>query len=298
MTTQADIELMQSDLKNIKNIRVMLGTPMLDGRCHAGYKNSLIDLVNLFGKYEIQLTVYDMYGESVVSFARNKIVDGFMRCSFDRPDDRLLLIDSDISFQAEEILHMILRDKDIIAAPCTFKKINWERIRQAAILGYQANELAALAGDVITDFITDGGFIDDPIEVKTVGCGCMMIKRKVFQKMKEELPEIKYIKVPTTTPRDFSLREEAYAYFQCLIDPDPPHYNLTEDWSFCKNARSLGYKVYICPWIKTIHSGGYEYLMDMSAIAEFLQRKEDKNREIVADRIAEEKRKLKEVVHV
>lgn len=295
-TTQADIEVMQKNLEHVKDIRVMLGTPMIDGKCHAGYKNSILDLVNLLNKYGIQLTIYDMYGESVISFARNRIVDGFMNSSFNKPDDRLLFIDSDISFQAEEILHMLLRDKDIIAAPCTFKKINWERIRQASLLGYQASELPALGGDVITDFVTDGGYIDDTIEVKTVGCGCMMIKRKVFEKMKAELPEIKYTKIPTITSRyNNNLGEEAYAYFQIMIDRDHPHYPLTEDWYLCQNAQKLGFKIFICPWIKTVHTGNFEYLMDMPAIATFLQKKEDENKRVVADRITKERKEAEKI---
>lgn len=295
-TSQLDFETIRKNLDGVKEIRVMLGTPMLDSKCHAGYKNSVIDLVNLLNRWGVQLNIFDIYGQSVISHARNIIAGGFMNSSFDRPDDRLLLIDSDITFQAEDILHMIVLDKDIIAAPCTSKTINWERIRQASLLGYQANELPALGGDIITDFITDGGYVDDPVEVKTVGTGVMMIKRSVLQRMKEALPEIKYTKIPPVTMRGGnSPGEDAYAYFQAIIDPNPPYYNLTEDWVFCNRARKLGIKTYICLWMKTIHMGSFAYLMDIPATAEFLQKKEEFEKRIVSDRIEKEAKERKEI---
>jgi hypothetical protein len=284
MTTSVD-----PAFEKLKHVRVMIGTPMISGTCTGQYKNSLVDLLCLFSKWNIAVRLYDVYGESVISKARNKIADEFMNSSFTEEDDRLLLIDSDIAYNAADIIHMILLDKDVVAAPCSLKKINWERVRQASILGFPVWKLPALAGDVIADFITEGGPVEVPVDVGSVGTGVLMIKRKVLTKMQNELTGIKYDLLPQErrTVPDFSgargannaFSNSCYAYFQSIINPDPPHNYMTEDWYFCHNWRKLGGKVQLCLWMITRHTGNHEYVMDVPSIVQFGEQLEESKEE-------------------
>ena len=60
---------------------------------------------------------------SLVTQGRNLCVSGFLESKF----THMLFIDSDIYFQAESIIKMIERDKDIISIPYPLKTIMWDK---------------------------------------------------------------------------------------------------------------------------------------------------------------------------
>ena len=47
-------------------------------------------------------------------------------------------------------------------------------------------------------------------------------------------------------------------YFDALIDEKSKRY-LSEDYMFCQWAREIGIKTWMCPWMKLIHNGSYQF---------------------------------------
>ena len=41
----------------------------------------------------------------------------------------------------------------------------------------------------------------------------------------------------------------------------------SEDYNFCQDAKALGFKVYMAPWVRTSHMGTYKFTADMPAVA-------------------------------
>ena len=67
---------------------------------------------------------------------------------------------------------------------------------------------------------------------------------------------------------NFDGSREIMAYFDCVIDEDTKRY-LSEDYMFCQWARKAGIKVWMCPWMKTVHMGSYFFggsLIDLATI--------------------------------
>jgi hypothetical protein len=55
------------------------------------------------------------------------------------------------------------------------------------------------------------------------------------------------------------------AFFDCGIDPVSKRY-LSEDYFFCQNARKIGIKIWMCPWMDLQHVGSYIFKGSLAAI--------------------------------
>ena len=189
--------------------------------------------------------------------------------------DYLMFIDSDIHFNAQDILvlmHFAVNrdDMDVICGPYPKKAIAWEKIKQAVDKGFadrNPQQLEEFVGDYVfnpADGITQFK-IDEPVEVKEGGTGFMMIKRSVFEAWDKAYPERSY-KPDHVRTKNFDGSREIMAYFDCVIDPDSKRY-LSEDYMFCQHSRNIGLKVWMLPWIKLKHAGTYIFGGSLAALA-------------------------------
>ncbi|NDB85984.1 MAG: hypothetical protein EB127_25280, partial [Alphaproteobacteria bacterium] len=161
---------------------------------------------------------------------------------------------------------------DVIGAPYPKKCISWEKVKQAVDKGIadeDPNLLEKYVGDYV--FNPKGNQkeipIGQPVEVREIGTGFMMIRRKTFEKYTEAFPTLSY-KPDHIRTAAFDGSREIMAYFDCIIDPESKRY-LSEDYMFCYNVQKAGMKVWFCPWMQTQHVGMYVFggsLADLAAI--------------------------------
>lgn len=231
------------------------------------------DLAEMFGKYGITIRFYYLFNESLVQRARNYIVDEFIRSDY----THFLFIDADIGFNAKDVLTLFYLsitnpDKyDILTAPYTKKTILWDRVKEAVTSEIElksTSDLSYFAGDFAINFKngTSEFRLDEPAEVEESGTGFMLIPREIFQKYKEAYPEKQY-KPDHIRSKNFNGDTEIMAYFDCVIDPETKRY-LSEDYYFCKNAKKIGIKLHMCPWIHLNHIGTYIYKGSLAALAQ------------------------------
>ena len=83
----------------------------------------------------------------------------------------------------------------------------------------------------------------------------MVIKREVFDKLKDKCP--KYIHNMVDTNDNSNFGDEITEYFATSIDESKKL--LSEDYHFCKLARDNGIKVWGAAWAQLSHTGTYEY---------------------------------------
>jgi len=187
----------------------------------------------------------------------------------------MLFIDSDIHFEAQDILvmshYMINNDEmDILCGPYPKKSISWEKIKLAVDKGYADKDptmLEEFVGDYVfnpADGITSFK-VDEPVEVKEGGTGFMMIRRRAFENFDKAYPFKKYRPDHQRTIH-FDGSREITAYFDCVIDEDSRRY-LSEDYMFCQWSRKAGSKVWMLPWIKLKHAGHYIFGGSLAALA-------------------------------
>ena len=262
---------LEMNLEQLRGKKIFLATPMYGGVCHGAYTKALADLMILATKHAIDVKLYFMFNESLITRARNYLADEFLRSGY----DYLLFIDSDIHFEAQDVLvlsHFAINNEnmDIICGPYPKKAISWEKIKQAVDRGF-ADKNPLLLEEFVGDYVFNPAEnvtqfkIDEPVEVKEGGTGFMMIKRKVFEEWDKAYPERSY-KPDHVRTKNFDGSREIMAYFDCVIDPDSKRY-LSEDYMFCQHSRAIGLKVWMLPWIKLKHAGTYIFGGSLAALA-------------------------------
>ena len=260
----------QVKIDELKKNKLFVATPMYGGQCHGLYTKSSLDLQNMLNQYGVATKFSFLFNESLITRARNYLVDEFLRsdCS------HLLFIDSDIHFNPQDVVALLALDKDVIGAPYPKKSINWANIAHAARTHPQleARELENLVGEYVFNVVhgTQQFQVSEPLEVMEIGTGFMMIKREVFTKFKDAYPELQY-KPDHVGQAHFDGSRYIHAYFDTVIDPVSHRY-LSEDYMFCQWWRKIGGQIYLCPWMRTQHIGSYAFTGNMPKVAELTGR--------------------------
>jgi hypothetical protein len=232
------------NIDEIKKNKLFVATPMYGGMCHGLYMKSCLDLQNTMLAYGITTKFSFLFNESLITRARNYLVDEFLRSDC----THLLFLDSDINFDPKDVIAMIALDKDIIGGPYPKKVINWANIK----LAIQKNpdipikDLESLVGDYVFNPVagTKQFQVTEPLEVLEIGTGFMLIKRVVFDKMKDAYPQIHY-KPDHVGQANFDGSRYIHAYFDTVIDSTDSITEggsdryLSEDYMFCLDRGSL-----------------------------------------------------------
>lgn len=260
--------------------KIFIATPMFGGSANYMYMISLINLLTALGQKGIHSMFEIAANESLITKARNILVEGFLKSDA----THMLFLDADLGFDPQDVIKMIEADKDLIGGQYAKKKINWDVVKRVvqgvpdipphAINAVIAESTFRPIGDQISFRL------DQPVEVESIATGMMLIRREVFTKMAAELPEIEIISGgsetmdPKTMTRVTDPHRKAHAYFDVSIDPVTKAYT-SEDFTFCKRWRKIGGQVFLAPWTRTVHVGTYEYVCDLASIATYTQQMAD-----------------------
>ncbi len=275
------------DINELRKHKLFIATPMYGGHCHGMYMKSCLDLQGVCQQYGIESRFSFIFNESLITRARNYLVDEFLRSGY----THLLFIDADIHYSPQDVLAMLSLDKDVIGAPYPKKSIKWS----AAIEAIQKKpdikpeEVEKVVGDYVFNAVAGTGQfnVSEPLRVMEIGTGYMMIKRHVFEKWAESYPEFRY-KPDHVGQANFDGSRYIHAYFDTVIDYKKKFKTknvngeeveletggsdryLSEDYMFCQWWRNIGGEIYLCPWVKTHHIGTYPFAGDMAAVAAYV----------------------------
>ena len=207
--------------------------------CHDSVKiNTMLSIIKLIqqvsfpsGRKGIPIGINTMKS-SMVHQARNYLVSEFMATEY----THLLFVDSDVEFEPDAVLRMLLSNKDIICTPYRLKDPDLSR----------ATYNVALKKDAVRE--------GDNIEIIAGPTGLMLIKRGVFTKIIELHPELKITNPAIKNP---GKSHDFYYNFYNFGFEDG--YLIGEDVSFCKLAIKSGFKLYANVASVTQHHGSYAW---------------------------------------
>ena len=167
----------------MQHAKIFIGTPCYGGMITADYFKSCMQLVALASIKKIELQFGTIGNESLITRARNTLVQLFM----DGDYTHLMFIDADIAFDPNTIFRMLDFDKDVVCGVYPRKTIDWikvkKRIRDKPEIS--ENELAAASLQYNLNVKNPNRIEvkDGFIEVLDGATGFMMIKRNVFERM-------------------------------------------------------------------------------------------------------------------
>lgn len=264
-------------IDELKKNKLFIATPMYGGMSHGMYVKSCLDLQNMLIQYGVEVKFSFLFNESLITRARNYLVDEFLRSD----STHLLFIDSDIHYNPQDVVALLALDKDVIGGPYPKKSINWSNIAHAARTNpdLPANELESLVGDYVFNVVkgTKQFSVTEPLEVLEIGTGFMLIKRHVFEQMEQAYPQLRY-RPDHLGQANFDGSRYIHAYFDTIIDTKDSATGggsdryLSEDYMFCQLWRKIGGEIYLCPWMKTQHIGTYPFNGNLPRIAELTGR--------------------------
>ena len=245
-------------------IKIFIGTPCYGGMITADYFKSCMQLVALAASKKIELQFGTIGNESLITRARNTLVQLFM----DGDYTHLLFIDSDIGFNPETVIRMLEYDKDVVTGIYPRKTIDWIKVKKRLKENPDMAEDELLAASLQYNLnvknpdkiLLQNGFI----EVMDGPTGFMLIKREVFARMANVYPELKFVPdqhINQSHDNEFDYHKTSdwnYTFFDTMIEPKTRRY-LSEDYAFCRLWQNMGGKIYADILSGMTHYGNYAF---------------------------------------
>lgn len=211
--------------------KLMIAIPAYDGKLNIQAAFELPQLALRAQRHGFQIQLVHMSGCSIITRARNSLVNQFMES--DCTD--FLFIDADIRFKADDVIRLLALSsgKDVVAGPYPRRAKD-----QMFFCDIAYNEHGGVE-------LTEEGLM----RVDRIGTGFMLVRRHVFETLKEQHPEWKYwVDVENT---------HHYAFFDFAVTPEG---YIGEDYLFCDRARAAGFGIYIDTNINLGHYGSTEFV--------------------------------------
>jgi len=242
--------------ENTKKPKIFIATPMYGGMCAGFYTQSIIQLLTTCQANGVDAEFSFMFNESLITRARNSLTNTFLKtdCS------HLMFIDSDIKFRAEDVIHMIRANKDVLCGIYPKKEINWYSVKAAMDRGVPFDQLKSHTGSFVVNLVNYVGEvtvpIGEPVEIFNGGTGFMLINREVFEKLGEVVPS--YSNDVVDLGGKMAQSEPIKEFFTTSIEPGTNRL-LSEDYHFCRIWRESGGQVFAAPWCQLAHIGTYTF---------------------------------------
>jgi hypothetical protein len=275
---------------------LLVASPAYGGHVMTGYFQSMLHLFCKLTHLKIPATLQMTTSESLITRGRNYLVADFLQ----RPDfTHFIFIDTDITFNAEDIIHMLNHCGPVGALDCypivtgiyPKKRFDLGRLRKIFSLpeaqGIPDIILATKALDYVVNVKLPKNM---PIDEKTgkpaltgqvqvdkagmvpideSGTGMMLIHRSVFERfiiesdkpMAERHPEFRRIESYMNDTNSLHVAK-CYTWFDTFVDPEASEGKgryLSEDWAFCRLAKALDIPVVAYAAMNLTHTGTIDY---------------------------------------
>jgi hypothetical protein len=234
--------------------KLFIATPMYGGMCTGYYAQSLINTANLMRDRGTQVAFSFLFNESLITRARNSLVHAFLKTD----STHLMFIDADIRFDANDIPMMLDMNLDVLCGVYPKKEINWNAVRNGMDMGVPMDALKYHTGSFVVNLAGYKNTVtvraDQPVEIWNGGTGFMLIKRSVFEKLKNKVPT--YNNDVLDLAGNLAYAEKIHEFFTTSIEPGTNRL-LSEDYHFCNLWRKHKGKIYAAPWVKLAHIGTY-----------------------------------------
>lgn len=222
---------------NGKHLHIMI--PCYAGMLYEITMRSLLDFLTVATQCNLTVSLDTMGNESLITRGRNNMMARGLHNW--KTTTHFMFIDSDIRFNAIDMINMITTDKDVIGGLYPKK---------------------GLPIDFNFNIKKDNPrFVDNYlVEVETIATGFLMFKKEVYEKLIEAYPETKYID-------DINLGKQyepyMYAIFDTVIDEQGRY--LSEDWTFCRRWQEIKGDCWADLRVLLGHYGTYQFQVNSQA---------------------------------
>ena len=193
---------------------------------------SVVKLIQQLGKSGIETGIHTMKSP-LIHQARNYLTSVFLTTQY----QYMLFIDSDVEFEPEVVLRMMVVKKPIVCTPYRVKSPEIDKQIYTVEFKDPKNILVLAEGLV---------------EIEAGPTGLMLIDRKVFERIIKNHPELKIRN--KATPKAEKSHEFYYNFFDFGFNDG---YAMGEDVSFCRLARDNDFRIFANIESSTVHHGSF-----------------------------------------
>ncbi len=204
--------------------------PCFGGQISEASFTSFVRFIAKAPQWGLEWSLDTLVNESLIPRGRNALVARAMQ---NQRATHLMFLDADIGFDPEYILMLLQEDVDVIGG------------------GYPKKSLPI---DYVINPMPNGENDANKAEVERIGTGFLLLKRGVFVRMAEALPELRY---RDDCGLDPSINQHLYAYFECGLFGERVF--MSEDWLFCNRWRQIGGQIFISKRFALTHVGSYAF---------------------------------------
>ena len=195
---------------------------------------SVIQLVQQLSSSGVKVGINTMKSP-LIHQARNYLTSVFLTTDY----THLLFIDSDVEFEPEAIIRMLVAKKNIICTPYRVKS----ELLDKHIYTVEFKNPKTIP-------FLPGGLV----EITAGPTGIMLIERTVFEKIIKNHPDLKIKNKATPNAT------QSHAFYYNFFDFGfKEGYAIGEDVSFCKLARGNDFKIYANTESTTSHHGSWAW---------------------------------------
>nr|WP_166946002.1 glycosyltransferase [Sphingopyxis panaciterrae] len=251
----------------------MVATPIYDG-AQGSYVRAALDLALQAQAQGLSVRFEFILYQPSITRARNMLAAMFLASDC----THLLFVDADIDFAAADAFSLV-RAMDghpecgVVGAAYPRRMTNWRNVARAVETGLAKDnpgELARFAGEFALQFLNPGQSfaLTDLVELAHLGTAMMLIRRAVFEGMRDRYPDIAFRTDPAER-QAHRIGEQAHAFFYPMIEPETRSL-LSDDYAFCRRVREAGFRIWLAPWVKVTHSGPAIFHGSLSDVAQLL----------------------------
>lgn len=232
---------------DLSHVNLLLCSPSGSGEWQDSYvesKDATKFVLEKYGaKFEWKRGLYC----ADIALIRSRLFASFYKCD---EFTHMLMVDSDMAWHPEDVVRMLLLDRQFLAVAGPRKKYP----KDFAYNMWGPNgEIVPFAQEVGTNVAMDIPF---------VGGAFVMIKKEVATRLITSYPELEYDVSPGVTE---------YALFDPVIIPGKTRRRLSEDYAFCYRWRQIGGKVQLLTDATLGHTGAHTFI---GSLEEELSKKE------------------------
>lgn len=249
----------------MSNPKIFVAIPCYGGNLKT---STLIGMLKLY-KYSfinnIEIKTEVIFNDALISRARNTFVAKFLDDKEFNPT-HLLFIDSDIGFDETNIKRLIQKNEDVVCGCYPQKTIFWDnildvidnnpevRIKPELLMSKSLNYNLNI--DNKENVKINNGFV----EIDEAATGMLLIKKNVFEKLKQEYSDRKYSELSTKIHMGYNSKN-LYDFFSVGFYKQKNDENtyLSEDYFFSRLWREIGGKIYADVISPLTHSGNMDF---------------------------------------
>ena len=221
-------------------MKVIIATPFYEMRGFSPYISSLVNTVKMLTILGIDHEYWDASGDSYVDRAKNTLMNKFLE---DPEATDLILIDSDMQWNADGLLTMLMLPEEVVMGSYPQKNA-WGK--WTALPELVKDETTENMHRPVGRFLPNGSAL---IKAQFVAGGFMRIKRGALEKFKAKHADLIYMD-PSADPSD---PERVYTEFSTCEVRDKMRWG--EDRVFGRRLNEAGVEAWIYPNVNMGHYG-------------------------------------------